>query len=75
MNVKAPPGALIVRLSPALSCRTRPEPVKPVTVPPIEAVPTVQVIATAVTLAVAVPVPPDIVHVCVGVGGLKTVTA
>jgi hypothetical protein len=64
------PFAEIGRLSPPLSCRTRPTPDKPTTVPPIEAFPPVkQVIWMLVTLAVAVPLPLVTVQVCAGLVG------
>src|SRR5271168_4569913 len=67
-----PPLAVMVRLSPPLSCRTRPVPERLTTVPPMVTVPDeplVQVTRTVVTLAVAAPVPPVTVQVCAGVVG------
>jgi hypothetical protein len=75
-NVKAP-FAETVRLSPPLSCSTSPVPVRPVTVPPIvtpEPALVVQVTATLVTFALAVPLPLATVQVCPD-GGVRTVTA
>src|SRR5271155_5968105 len=60
-----PPLAVMVRLSPPLSCRTRPVPERFTTVPPMVTVPDeplVQVTTTLVTLAVAEPVPPGTVQ-------------
>src|SRR5271165_6696298 len=63
------------RIVPSASCRIKPLPVTPVTVPPIVKAST-QETATLVTLAVAVPLPPVTVQVCAGfVGCVWTVTA
>src|SRR5215469_7715885 len=68
------PVPVTVRLSPPLSCNTKPEPVKPLTVPPT-ANPDEQVTVTLVTLAVAVPNPLVTTQVCVGLlGCVRTVT-
>src|SRR5260370_36630479 len=51
-------------------CRIRPVPVRPATVTPMAWVPVVHVTTTVVTLAVAVPLPPDTVKLLDGaVGG------
>src|SRR5437870_4406051 len=56
-------------------CRTRPVPERPATVTPMATVPVLQVIWTLVTLAEAVPLPPETVQVCVGFeGGVETAT-
>ena len=75
INVVAPEAT--VRLSPALSCSTRPLAVRPLMVPPTVTAPVTQVILTLVTLAAAtVPEPPVTVQVCAGlVGCAETVTA
>src|SRR6266480_2586626 len=54
-------------------CKTRPVPERPATVTPMATVPVLQVIWTLVTLADAVPLPPETVQVCVGgEGGVET---
>src|SRR5713101_4806442 len=74
LNVKGPLTAT-ERLSPPLFCRTSPVPSRPTTFPPMETVPVEHVIATFVTLAVAVPAPLETVQVCTGpVGEAKTAT-
>src|ERR1700687_768124 len=74
LNVKGPATGT-VRLSPPLSCRVKPVPSKPTTWPPMEAVSVEHVIATFVTLALAVPAPLETVQVCTGpVGDAKTAT-
>src|SRR5882724_1733156 len=62
------PLAGIVRLSPPLSCKTKPVPVRPETVTPMVAftAAVVQATATLVTLAEAVPVPPVTTQFCAG---------
>src|SRR5437762_5445131 len=56
-------------------CKTRPVPERPATVTPMATVPVLQVIWTLVTLADAVPLPPETVQVCVGLeGGVETAT-
>src|SRR5215469_3694193 len=70
------PVPVTVRLSPALSCNTSPDPANPVTVPPIVNAAAVQVTCTLLTLAVAVPEPFVTVQVCAGLlGCVDTVTA
>lgn len=73
-NVKAP-LAVMVRLSPPLSWRTRPVPTTPVTVPPTVKLAT-QATVALVTSADAVPDPFVTVHSCGGaVGWVRTVMA
>src|SRR5271165_2920799 len=70
------PVPVTVKASPPLSINTNPVPLRPVTVPPIVTVAVVQVTATDVTFAAAVPVPFATVHVCDGLlGCVPTVTA
>src|SRR5215469_49611 len=69
------PVPVTVRLSPALSCSTSPDPASPVTVPPIVNAAAAQVTCTLLTLAVAVPVPFVTVQFCAGLlGCVDTVT-
>src|ERR1700691_1639039 len=68
----------MVRLSPPLSWRTKPDPERPETVTPTVALTAalVQAMATVVTFAVAVPLPPVTAQLCGGfVGCVATVTA
>ncbi len=69
------PFAATGRLSPPLSCRTRPVPASPETVPPTVALAVEHVTVTFVTLALAVPVPFVTAHVWTGADGcVLTVT-
>ena len=70
------PSAFTGRLSAPLSCKTRPLPARPLTVPPIVNE-LVQWTTTVVTFAMAtVPVPAPTVHDCVGLlGCVRTVTS
>src|SRR6516165_7953997 len=71
----AVPVPVTVRLSPALSCNTSPDPANPVTVPPIVNAAAAQVTCTLLTLAVAVPEPFVTVQVCAGLlGCVETAT-
>jgi hypothetical protein len=76
VNVNAP-FALTGKLFPPLSCNTSPDPLSPLTLPPIVYVTVVVVHATAtfVTFALVVPLPFVTAHVCAGLDGwVSTVT-
>lgn len=70
------PFETMLRLSPPLSCNTKPAPESPETVPPMVYASVVQATCTFVTLAVAVPLALVTLQIWVGLeGGVETATS